>query len=189
MPQSIPAQTLTIVATGIVTKRRFVTMLGALAAAGAHAFGVARYNAAVGDELPVDTLGTTEVEAGGIFAKGDPLTPDATGRAVLNAQPQPLVKTALIAGGAAGDHVVTGILTTDILVSVTEEDGTSGVMTDRTAEFEISAADTINNTGGTSTATDKLLVVYQRPGKPTVARALEAAAAPGDVVEANLIPN
>lgn len=69
-------------------------------------------------------------------------------------------KMALIAGGAAGDHTVTGIAAADELVAVWEQDGTSGLLTDLTDEFSISAADTINNTDGTATSGDKLIVVY-----------------------------
>lgn len=69
-------------------------------------------------------------------------------------------KMALIAGGAAGDHTVTGIADGDELVAVWEQDGTSGLLTDRTDEFSISAADTINNDEGTPTTGDKLVVVY-----------------------------
>ena len=67
---------------------------------------------------------------------------------------------ALVAGGAAGDITVTGIATDDELVAVWEQDGTSGLLTDLTSEFSITAADTINNTDGSATTGDKLVVVY-----------------------------
>jgi len=52
--------------------------------------------------------------------------------------------TATISGGAAGDHTVTGIATTDTIVSVLHY--TAGALSaDLTAEFTITAADTINN--------------------------------------------
>ena len=41
-----------------------------------------------------------------------------------------------------------------------EQDGTSGVLTDLSSEFSIVKADTISNTGGTATSSDKLLVFY-----------------------------
>jgi len=189
MAQSIPAQTLPVVASGAVTKRRFVTVAGAQAGTGAHTLGVSRYTAASGEELPVDNLGTTEVEAGGQFAAGAPLTPDALGHAVLNERTQPVEVTVMVAGAAAGDVVVEGILATDELVAVFVEDAESGVQTDLTAEFEVADDDTINNEGGTSSAGDTLLVVYRRPALPTVARALEAASGAGDIVEVLLIPN
>ncbi len=68
--------------------------------------------------------------------------------------------TALI-GGAAGDHTITGIKTTDTLIAVQAIAFTAGVPTAVTgllSEFTISADDTINNTGGTSTANMILLV-------------------------------
>ncbi len=69
------------------------------------------------------------------------------------------VKQALIAGGAAGNHTVTGIATTDTLVSVIHN--TAGALVDLTSEFTIDSADTIDNVGGTVTTGDDLLVTYQ----------------------------
>jgi hypothetical protein len=61
---------------------------------------------------------------------------------------------------------LTGILTTDTLISVhrLDLDATAANidLDDLTSEFSISAADTIDNTGGTATTSDKLLVTYQR---------------------------
>lgn len=68
-----------------------------------------------------------------------------------------------ISGGAAGDHTVTGITTSDILTHVIYFAGAGSTVTDMidlTSEFSISAADTINNTGGTATTGGKLLVMY-----------------------------
>lgn len=84
------------------------------------------------------------------------------------------LRFALANGGAAGDITVTGIGAEDILESVfagaftinsaTPADNdpidlTSSVG-DVTSEFSITAADTINNTGGTSTADNILIVAY-----------------------------
>lgn len=69
------------------------------------------------------------------------------------------MKSAVVAGGAAGNHTVTGIKTRDSLRSVMFHDG-AGAITDVTAEYSISAADTINNTGGTTSAGGKLEVLY-----------------------------
>ena len=63
------------------------------------------------------------------------------------------------AGAVAGDVTATGILVTDKLRFVL--DLTNSV--DYTSEFTITAADTINNTGGTSTAAALLLVIVERP--------------------------
>ena len=65
-----------------------------------------------------------------------------------------------INGGSAGTHTVSGIKTTDELISVLEQNGTSGILTDLTTEFSIVKADTIANPGGTATSSDKLIVMY-----------------------------
>ena len=72
--------------------------------------------------------------------------------------PAVLVQTT-VAGAAAGDVTVTGIATTDKIVSVIDIAGA-----DLTAEFTVTATDTINNTGGTSSAASVLLVSYETPG-------------------------
>lgn len=66
-----------------------------------------------------------------------------------------------IVGGAAGDHTVTGIKTTDKLLAVqaiTFAAGVPSAVDGLLSEFTISADDTINNTGGTAT-TNKLLAI------------------------------
>lgn len=71
-----------------------------------------------------------------------------------------------IVGGAAGDHTVTGIKTTDKLLAVqavTFAAGVPSAVTGLLSEFTISADDTINNTGGTNTA-DTLLAVTVAAG-------------------------
>ena len=55
--------------------------------------------------------------------------------------------TTIISGGAAGAHTVTGIKPGMELVSVW--DNNAGTIVDLTAEFTITADDTIDNTGGT----------------------------------------
>ncbi len=79
------------------------------------------------------------------------------------------LKVATIAEGAAGNHTVTGIATEDILLAVS---GFTVVLTDGTpntiaitavdllSEFTISAANTINNTGGTTLADGWAQVLY-----------------------------
>jgi hypothetical protein len=63
-----------------------------------------------------------------------------------------------VAGAAAGNISVNGIRTRDILNAVI--DLTTGYA--RTAEFTISASDTINNTGGTTTSGHRVLVIWTR---------------------------
>ncbi len=67
----------------------------------------------------------------------------------------------IIAGGAAGDHTVAGVRVGDVLKSVLHVDFTDASETgaDITAEFSITADDTINNAGGTNT-TGGFLIVF-----------------------------
>ena len=67
------------------------------------------------------------------------------------------LRTAVIAGGAAGNLTVTGIATADKLKAVQRVDAAGANLA---SEFTISAADTINNTGGTNTTGFVLLVVW-----------------------------
>lgn len=70
---------------------------------------------------------------------------------------------ALISGGSAGAHTATGITVDDDLDEVLHF--TSGALTaDLTAEFTISDADEIDNTGGTDTSSDQLLVRWTTRG-------------------------
>lgn len=74
------------------------------------------------------------------------------------------LKMARVAGGAAGNHTVTGITTADAIVGVLYFIGAGTDVTnvtDLTAEFSITATNTINNTGGTATTGGALVVFYQ----------------------------
>ena len=74
-------------------------------------------------------------------------------------------KHALVAGGAAGNFTVTGIKTGDELNEVIYYVGAGTAVTDisdLTAEFTISAANTINNAAGTNSTGGKLLVRYTK---------------------------
>lgn len=88
------------------------------------------------------------------------------GKVIEGAIPRDGVKTTIIAGGAAGAHTVTGIKTRDTLVSVLHLDMTDASETgvNRTAEFSITAANTIDNTGGTATTGGFLVVTYLSVG-------------------------
>lgn len=68
------------------------------------------------------------------------------------------LKVSLLAGGAAGNITLTGIAVGDEIISVIHN--TSGALVDLTSEFSITAANTINNTGGTATTSDQLLVFW-----------------------------
>jgi hypothetical protein len=80
-----------------------------------------------------------------------------------------LADQALIDGGSAGAHVVTGIAVEDVLISVIHN--TAGALVDLTDEFTISDADEIDNAEGTDTTNDQLLVIWRRvvafPTKPS----------------------
>lgn len=186
--QSRSLLTLSILAAASLTANRFVTVSGAVCGAGGDALGVARSDASSGAYVPVDVVGTAVVEAGGTIAAGQYVQSDASGKAV--AATASAIKTAVIAGGSAGDLTVTGIATTDRLVSVVRlnRDSTAANITADalTTEFTITAANTINNTGGTATTGDALIVTYES-ARPLKARALSAATN-GQLVEVLLTP-
>lgn len=75
----------------------------------------------------------------------------------------PRLRQAVLTGGAAGDFTISGITLADTLIGVTRFIG-AGVavtdVTDLTAEFTITAENTINNGGGTNTTGSKLLVLW-----------------------------
>jgi hypothetical protein len=79
---------------------------------------------------------------------------------------RPPLRFKLVNGGVAGNFTITGIRTQDLLLSVlafsfpASVGAVIGVNGDLTAEFTITAANTINNTGGTSSANGMLLVIY-----------------------------
>jgi hypothetical protein len=66
-----------------------------------------------------------------------------------------------IAGGAAGNLAVSRIRANDHLVSVIEVTVTTAALVDRTSEFSIIADGVIDNTGGTATTGDCLLVTWE----------------------------
>jgi hypothetical protein len=79
------------------------------------------------------------------------------------------IKFATIAEGAAGNHTVTGISPEDTLLAVVGftavlSEGTPNTVAftarNLTSEFSISAANTINNGGGTALTDGCALVVY-----------------------------
>lgn len=85
---------------------------------------------------------------------------DATnlGTARLSAQLAGL-KISLLAGGVAGNHTLTGITTDDELLAVLHFTAATTIA-DLTSEFTIDSANTIDNTSGTDTSSDQLLVFW-----------------------------
>ena len=84
------------------------------------------------------------------------------------ARTTPIIRQQLVAGGAAGEIAVSNILKDDQIVSVFEIETASNNFTDRTSEFVVNT-DTgqivrkdgyIDNTGGTATTGDQLLVTW-----------------------------
>lgn len=111
---------------------------------------------------------TAAVSSTATATTGDVRGTVALGGAVASANP---VQT-VVAGDAAGDITVTGVAATDRLVSVigyivsadtgTEASGNKVTnVVNLTSQFTITAADTINNTGGTNTTGYVLVVTYQ----------------------------
>ena len=70
-----------------------------------------------------------------------------------------LVMNKGIAGGTAGNHTVADIKIGDQLISVIHH-SVASLSADLTSEFTISADAVINNTGGTDTSSDFLVVTW-----------------------------
>lgn len=102
--QNIPILTLSVLATGAVAARRFTTVGGVQAGAGANALGVSEFSGVPGEMIPVTALGTSIVEAGAAFAAGAPLQSDAEGKAIAKDAGATLAR-ALQAATQAGDFV------------------------------------------------------------------------------------
>lgn len=88
--------------------------------------------------------------------------PEGIGRAGEDADRKstnviPNIEAATIAGAAAGDLTVTGIKAGDKIQVVVD---VSAADANLASEFEATAADTINNTGGTDTTGMVLLVIW-----------------------------
>lgn len=105
MLPTISVLALTVLASATVSANRFVTAAGAYPAAGAAALGVTRSSGASGDLLPVDVLGTTEVEAGGVVTAGSVVMVDSTGRVVDQTSTNVKVGRALTGATVAGQTV------------------------------------------------------------------------------------
>jgi hypothetical protein len=80
--QKKPVLTITRNATATITAHVAVTLLGAIAAAGSEAAGFAVNDAAIGENFPVDVLGTSTGVAGAAVDAGDPLEIGTGGKVV-----------------------------------------------------------------------------------------------------------
>lgn len=95
---------LTRVAAATLTADRFVTLGGAVPAAGDAGCGVLAFDAESGDLITVYVMGTAVVEAGAAIADGALVQTDATGLAITKAAGATLGR-ALKAAGAAGEKI------------------------------------------------------------------------------------
>ena len=101
-----PVLTETVKATGAIIKHRFVAYTGKQAAATEAALGVAVYDAAAGDAVAVETLGTLLVESGGALAVGDAVAADAQGCAVKQAGTAVVIGRAMDTATAANEIIL-----------------------------------------------------------------------------------
>ena len=107
--QSLVNLALTLKASGAITQYRAVGFDGAQATvAGQKVLGVAAYDAADGDEFPVNVDDTVLVEAGAAMAVGDALTVDAQGRAVPASQLDVAAGGTAVTSTAANGGILTG---------------------------------------------------------------------------------
>ena len=95
---------LTAIASGVIVGERFIKADGSQAGVGERTLGVAHYNAAAAEAVPVDVLGTTIVEAGAAVALDAQIESDASGRAITRVAGA-IVGKALEAAGAAGEKI------------------------------------------------------------------------------------
>jgi hypothetical protein len=104
MSQKIAILSLTVNAAAALAANRFVTATGHYAAGPDDAvIGATRSIAAPGENVAVDVLGTTVVEAGGAVAIGHAVGSDANGKAVAGADIA--LGVALEAASADGDLI------------------------------------------------------------------------------------
>jgi hypothetical protein len=96
--------TLSVVATAALVQNRAVTGTGAIPAAGTRCLGFADVNAAVGERVSINTLGTAAAEAGAAIAVDALVEVDAQGR-VVPKNAGVAVGRALTAATAAGQLV------------------------------------------------------------------------------------
>lgn len=127
------------------------------------------------DGTLADSAGTVAKVVGTIVPGWGETTADKLVRVDMSASPEVpddsitkaklaggFLKSALVNGGAAGNITVTGIATADELVMVLQFTTAASIATAAllTSEFTITATNTINNTGGTNTTNNQLLVLY-----------------------------
>jgi len=80
--QKYAVMTHTVQATAAIERHRFVDLDGTHSTAAGNAFGISTSEAAIGDQLAVDCLGSSIVEASGVIAAGGEIEVGADGVAV-----------------------------------------------------------------------------------------------------------
>ena len=93
--------TISVLAAAALTKKRFVTLSGAVPGSGDWCPGVANADYDLGEQAGLDAQGVILVEAGDVVAAGAEVQTDASGRAITKAAGAGLGR-ALDAAGAAG---------------------------------------------------------------------------------------
>ena len=184
MPLEQPILRLTVDLAAATEAHRFVTPAGAMPEAGGPVLGPTYTAGKVGEAVAATALGVAPVTAAEAMAVGAAVASDADGKAVVARDDA--LHSAVIDGGAVGELTVTGLAAV-IHLSKTAALGLSDIA-DLTSEFGLTAAGTIDNTGGTATTGGKLLVLWSTP-HITVGRALSAAATDGDAIQVLMIPN
>jgi len=178
--------TLTGLAPSGVTAHRFVGFDDAQASvAGQKIKGVARSNAASAENFPIGVKGTDIVETGGVFAIGDDVISDASGRAVKASASAPATVTAITkANPGVVTAVAHGFLTGDVVAftdvaGMVELNQNSYVATVLTADtFSIGI-----NTTSLTTYTSGGLAHRVGPRQHVGGTALEASSGTGKFVE------
>lgn len=74
-----------VIAAAALTKKRFVTLAGAVPASGAYVYGVTNADYDAGEVAGVDVLGVITVTAGGAIAANAEVQTDAAGKAITKA--------------------------------------------------------------------------------------------------------
>lgn len=108
--QFVSLLTVAVTATAAITGQRFVTGAGVAATAAGNALGVARADAASGELVPVDVLGTALVTAGGAIAANAAVEVGAGGKAVTLASGKQVARLAPGSSAAADGDVVEVII-------------------------------------------------------------------------------
>lgn len=104
MSQKIALLTLSVAATAAITDKTFVTATGAVATAAGNALGVSTSDAAIGEQVGVDVIGTSLVTASAAIAKNALIEVASGGKAATQSTGKAVAR-ALEAATAAGDVI------------------------------------------------------------------------------------